>query len=105
MANAKKILGIMLTTTPENENTHTVVRIAEAALASGNEVRIFLMCDGVHNVKDARFMSLSGKGAQLSLCAYNTDQRSVNQCEGILWGSQYDLAGIVEECDRFLAFN
>ncbi|MBI2955044.1 MAG: DsrE family protein [Chloroflexi bacterium] len=103
--NRRGKLGILLTTTPESENTHTVVRLAEAALTAGKEVRIFLMCDGVHNTNDARFMSLIEKGAQISLCAYNADQRHVAQKDQVLWGSQYDLAGIVEESDRFIAFN
>lgn len=98
-------LGILLTTTPENENTHTVVKLAEAALEAGKEVRVFLMCDGVHNLNDDRFMSLIEKGVQVAVCAHNAEQRHVAQKEKVVWGSQYDLAGIVEESDRFLAFN
>lgn len=98
-------LGILLTTSPESENTHTVVKLAEAALASGREVHVFLMCDGVHNVNDDRLVGLIEKGAQVALCAHNAEQRHVAQKESIVWGSQYDLAGFVEECDRFVAFD
>ncbi len=98
-------LGILLTTSPESENTHTVVKLAEVALAAGNEVRIFLMCDGVHNSDDKRFLAIVDKGASVSVCAHNCTERNVAQRESILWGSQYDLAEIVEESDRFLAFN
>lgn len=98
-------LGILLTTTPENENTHTVVKLAEAALATGKAVSIFLMCDGVHNLQDKRFTSLIDKGVNVAVCAHNAEQRGVAQREGVVWGSQYDLASIVEESDRFLAFN
>lgn len=105
MAGPTDRLGILLTTTPENENTHTVVKLSEAALAMGKEVHIFLMCDGVHNVEDHRFLSVMEKGAHLTLCAHNADQRRVARREGIDWGSQYDLAGIIEQCDRIIGFN
>jgi sulfur relay (sulfurtransferase) complex TusBCD TusD component (DsrE family) len=106
-------LGILLTTSPENENTHTVIKISQAALSLGYEVHIFLMDDGVYNVHREEFLALIGKGAEISLCAYNADQRSVprpvlSKVEGkeaILWGSQDDLANIVRQSDRFLAFN
>ncbi|MBI4316893.1 MAG: DsrE family protein [Chloroflexi bacterium] len=98
-------LGILLTTSPESENTHTVVRLAEAALAAGNEVQVFLMCDGVHNADDKRFLAILDRGAQVVVCAHNCIERSVSQRESIVWGSQYDLAQIVEQSDRFLAFN
>jgi sulfur relay (sulfurtransferase) complex TusBCD TusD component (DsrE family) len=98
-------LGILLTTSPENENTHTVIKISQAALSLGYEVHIFLMDDGVYNVHREEFLALIGKGAAISLCAYNADQRSVPRKEAILWGSQDDLASIVRQSDRFLAFN
>jgi len=42
-------LGILLSTGPHSENVHTAIRIAEAALHQGKEVRIFLMGDGVYS--------------------------------------------------------
>ena len=98
-------LGLLLTTTPENENTHTVVKLAEAALLAGKEVHIFLMCDGVHNANDKRVLALIEKGVKVAVCAHNAKERHVAERDQILWGSLYDFACIAEECDRLLAFN
>ena len=41
----KRKLSLMLTTSFENQNTTTVVRLAEAALTQGHAVEIFMMWD------------------------------------------------------------
>jgi sulfur relay (sulfurtransferase) complex TusBCD TusD component (DsrE family) len=64
-------LGIFLSTSPEHENTHTVVKLAEAALARGHEVHIFIMCDGVHNAFVPSFEALVDKGARVILCSHS----------------------------------
>lgn len=105
-------LGILLTTSPENQNTQTVLQITRAALAQGKEVRIFLMCDGVHNLHHPGFISLLGQGAkvqgltpEVAVCALSAEQRAIQEQKSVTWGSQYDLATLVSEVDRFLAFN
>ncbi len=100
-----RTLGILLTTSPESENTHTAIRLAEAALAQGVGVRVFVMCDGVYNLNQPEFMSLAQKGASIAVCAHNANERSVIEKPGVVWGGQYDLAANVSECDRFLSFN
>jgi sulfur relay (sulfurtransferase) complex TusBCD TusD component (DsrE family) len=100
----KQRLGILLTTSPESENTFTVIKLTEAAVSQGKEVRIFLMCDGVHNINNPDFTSLLDKGATITLCAHNASERHVEKKEGINFGSQYDLAYIVNESDKFLSF-
>lgn len=100
----KQKLGILLTTSPESENTFTVIKLAEAVVAMGKEVRIFLMCDGVYNINNPDFTSLLDKGVAITLCAHNASERHVEKKEGINFGSQYDLAYIVNESDRFLSF-
>lgn len=107
-------LGILLTSSPENENTHTAIKIASSACKKGIAVRIFLMCDGVYHVNSPPFLSLleqktvsTQREADLEvvLCAYNADQRGLplNERSSILYGSQDDLASMVNECDRFIA--
>lgn len=100
----KERLGILLTTSPENENTFTVIKLTETALSSERDVRIFLMCDGVYNINDKNFVSLLDKGAIITLCAHNASERLLEKREGINFGSQYDLAYIVNESDKFLSF-
>lgn len=98
-------LGILLTTSPENENTHTVIRLAETALAAGKRVEMFLMCDGVYHLKDPRLEELAQKGVKVAVCAQNCLERKVERRPFVLWGSQYDLALLIKESDRFLSFN
>ena len=100
----KQRLGIFLTTSPESENTFTVIKLAEAAISSGKDVQIFLMCDGVYNINNKGFMSLLDKGVSITLCAHNASERAVEKKEGIRFGSQYDHAYIVNESDRFISF-
>jgi sulfur relay (sulfurtransferase) complex TusBCD TusD component (DsrE family) len=98
-------LGILLTTTPESENTYTCMRLAEAALATAKEVDIFLMCDGVYNIYQKEFTALQGKGVKIFLCDFNAQARAIEEREDIVFGSQYDLACIVHECDKFISLN
>jgi sulfur relay (sulfurtransferase) complex TusBCD TusD component (DsrE family) len=97
-------IGILLTTPPSHENTHTVIHLTRSALKKGHTVSIFLMSDGVYNTHHSEFIKLIEEGAHISLCAYNSEQRCLERVEGILYGSQYDLASIAHEADRFLTF-
>ena len=97
-------LGILLTTSPENENTNTVIELSRAARGQGHEVSIFLMYDGVYNVNKKEFADLSGIGVNIAVCALNAEQRNVGKVEGILFGSQYDHACIAANVDRFVSF-
>lgn len=105
MAEKKPKIGLLLTTSTESENTRTIIKLAEAALDEGMEVSVFLMCDGIYNINAEAFNALAERGAELCLCAYNAEQRKVEKKEPVLFGSQYDLANMVAEADRFLAFN
>jgi len=97
-------LGILLTSSPENENTNTVISISRAAREQGHEVSIFLMYDGVYNVHKKEFAQLSDKGVRIAVCALNAEQRKIGKVDGILFGSQYDHACIAGEVDRFISF-
>ncbi|MFA4936573.1 MAG: DsrE family protein [Candidatus Methanoperedens sp.] len=97
-------LGILLTTSPENENTNTVIEISKAAREQGHDVSIFLMYDGVYNVNNKEFAELVNKGVEITICAFNAEQRRVAKVDGILFGSQYDHACIANSADRFVSF-
>ena len=103
MSSGKK-LGLLLTTSPEHANTHTVIKLAEAAVRKGVEVQIFLMCDGVLNVNHVPFLSLIDNGVQICLCQQNLNERFQDEVDGIRLGSQYDFASNVRDMDRLLAF-
>jgi sulfur relay (sulfurtransferase) complex TusBCD TusD component (DsrE family) len=97
-------LGILLTSSPENENTKTVIEISRAAREQGHEVSIFLMYDGVYNVHKKEFAELADEGVSIAVCALNAEQRRVQKVERILFGSQYDHACIAGDVDRFISF-
>lgn len=97
-------LGLLLTTSPENENTGTVIAISRAAREQGHDVSIFLMYDGVYNINKKEFVELADIGVNIAVCALNVEQRKVGKVEGILFGSQYDHACIAAEVDRLISF-
>ena len=107
-------LGILLTTSPEHQDAYTVVQLAKATLNQGHEVSFYIMDDGVYNLRDhpknpwaSEFKNLLALGAKIAVCAFNCGPRGLEKDEvipGVLWGSQYDHAAIVNSSDRFLAF-
>jgi len=97
-------LGILLTTPPSHQNTYSVINISKASRQKGHEVGIFMMADGVYNILHQPLLDLEKIGVSLSLCAHNASQRGLDRVEAVLWGSQYDLAVLANDSDRFLTF-
>lgn len=102
MTNMK--LGVLLTTPPSQQNTQSVIQICKAARQKGHHVGIFMMGDGVYNILHQQLLDLEKEGVSLSLCSHNAAQRGLDRVEGVCWGSQYDLAVLANESDRFLTF-
>lgn len=104
--------GILLTTSPENQNSEIVINLSASILAAGHKVDIFMMDDGVYNVVaensiSPRFAELISKGASLALCGHTAEVRGVKKqdcLEGVQYAGQYELACMVNETDRFLSF-
>lgn len=97
-------LGILLTTPPSHQNTYSVIQICKAARNKGHTVGIFMMADGVYNILHSPLLDLMDHGVELSLCAHNAAQRVLDRVDGVVWGSQFDLALLANESDRFLTF-
>ena len=97
-------LGFFLGTSPDSQNTSTVIHLSRAAIAKGIKVLIFLMGEGIYNLNHQELMDLLNEGVQFYLCQQNAIERGSLQKEGVIQGSQYDLAHIVHQVDRFLAF-
>ncbi len=94
---------ILVTSSPESENSRTLAKITEAAINMGQQVQIFLMCDGVYHILHQNFLALVEKGAEATLCSHNAMERELEKRPGVHFGSQYDLAGMIAEADSFLA--
>ena len=114
-------IGILLCSSPESQDGHTVGRLAEGLLAGGHQLSVFLMDDGVYHAARHAGPAAPGKpgysaldlaglierGAKVALCAVTAKARGVAESQlypAVEWSSQYELAQIVKESDRFLAF-
>ena len=104
---AARKLGLLLSTTPTHPSVETVLQLAQAALRQGIDVYLYLIDEGVKTVVDHRYLQLIESGAKISVCAYGCQQY------GILTGTVDSrvslsglvvLSGIIDGCDRFLAF-
>ncbi|MEW6543934.1 MAG: DsrE family protein [Nitrospirota bacterium] len=104
----KKKLGVLLSTPPSHPNVETVSGLCEAALTAGYDVYLYLIDEGVLNLKDRRLLHLSTSGAKFFVCAYGCQQHGV-PTDGL--PKEVTLCGLVvlsnmiNGCDRFVAFN
>jgi sulfur relay (sulfurtransferase) complex TusBCD TusD component (DsrE family) len=104
---ASRKLGLLLSTAPSHSSVETVVDLAEAAIRQGVEVYLYLIDEGVKSMQDVRFVSLLDGGVKMSVCAYGCQQHrvsTVNIDSRISLSGLVVLSGIIDGCDRFLAF-
>ena len=100
-------LGLMLSTPPTHPSVETVVQLAQAALRKGVDVYLYLIDEGVRMAVDQRYVGLIDAGVKMSVCAYGCQQHGVLtttiDSRASLSGLVV-LSGIIDGCDRFLAF-
>jgi sulfur relay (sulfurtransferase) complex TusBCD TusD component (DsrE family) len=104
---APRKLGLLLSTAPSHPSVDTVVRLAEAALGQGVEVYLYLIDEGVKSFMDTRFRRLLDGGVRMSVCAYGCQQHGVSTEQvdpRVSLSGLVVLSGIIDGCDRFLAF-
>jgi sulfur relay (sulfurtransferase) complex TusBCD TusD component (DsrE family) len=100
-------LGLLLSTPPSHPSIETVVQLARAALRRGVEVYLYLIDEGVKTVVDQRYLSLIDDGVKMSVCAYGCQQYGVLTTTvdpRVSLSGLVVLSGIIDGCDRFLAF-
>ena len=100
-------LGLMLSTPPSHPSVDTVLHLAQAALSRGIEVYLYLIDEGVKTVVDQRYLGLIDAGVKMSVCAYGCQQHGVLTTtvdSRVSLSGLVVLSGIIEGCDRFLAF-
>lgn len=98
-------LGILLTTSPEKQDLHTVIKLCEAAVASGKEVKLFMMCDGVYSSYCTALTDLIPKGVEISQCHHNSEERKIHEDQvPVKSASQYIFSNIIEDVDRLITF-
>ena len=104
---AARKLGLLLSTPPSHPSVETVVHLAQAALHRGVEVYLYLIDEGVKTAVDQRYLSLLDAGVRMSVCAYGCQQHGVLTTtvdSRISLSGLVVLSGIIDGCDRFLAF-
>lgn len=104
---AARKLGLLLSTAPSHPSVETVIQLAQAALRRGVEVYLYLIDEGVKMATDQRFLQLINAGVKMSVCAYGCQQHGVPTALVDLRVSLSGLvvlSGIIDGCDRFLAF-
>ena len=104
----KKKLGVLLSTPPSDPGVTTAARLCQEALGSDMDVYLYLIDEGVRNLRDKRFLQLADTGAKFFVCAYGcqthgvpTDglDKNVTLCGLVV------LSNMINGCDRFVAFN
>ena len=100
-------LGLLLSTPPSHPSVETVVHLAQAALRRGVEVYLYLIDEGVKTVVDQRYLGLIDDGVKMSVCAYGCQRHGVLTTtvdSRVSLSGLVVLSGIIDGCDRFLAF-
>jgi len=100
-------LGLLLSTPPSHPSVETVVQLARAALRRGVEVYLYLIDEGVKTVVDRRYLGLIDDGVKMSVCAYGCQRHGVLTTtvdSRVSLSGLVVLSGIIDGCDRFLAF-
>ena len=104
---AARKLGLLLSTPPSHPSVETVVQLAQAALRRGVEVYLYLIDEGVKTATDQRYLGLVDAGVKMSVCAYGCQQHgipTVTVDSRVSLSGLVVLSGIIDGCDRFLAF-
>jgi sulfur relay (sulfurtransferase) complex TusBCD TusD component (DsrE family) len=100
-------LGLLLSTAPSHPSVETVAQLALAALRQGVEVYLYLIDEGVKSAVDQRYRTLIDEGVKMSVCAYGCQQHGVPTStvdSRVSLSGLVVLSGIIDGCDRFLAF-
>ena len=100
-------LGLLLSTPPSHPSVETVIQLSQAALRRGIEVYLYLIDEGVKTATDQRYLSLIDAGVKMSVCAYGCQQHGISTVivdSRVSLSGLVVLSGIIDGCDRFLAF-
>jgi sulfur relay (sulfurtransferase) complex TusBCD TusD component (DsrE family) len=100
-------LGLLLSTPPSHPSVETVAQLAQAALHRGVDVYLYLIDEGVRTAVDQRYLELIDAGVKMSVCAYGCQQHGLLTTtldSRISLSGLVVLSGIIDGCDRFLAF-
>jgi len=102
---ARKKLGVLLSSHPDQGDLGHVKALCNASLGAGVDTYLYLIDEGTRAYGDAELMAMKDDGLKLFVCAYGGLQRGIQPDEGAVFGGLSVLGGIMEGCDRFVSFN
>jgi len=103
-----KKLGLLLSTPPTHPNADTVAQLSKTAQDAKVQVYLYLIDEGVKNLKNPTIRELTDSGVKLSVCAYGCQQHNVSTDgygQDVTFCGLVVLSQIVTGCDQFIAFN
>ena len=100
-------LGLLVSTGPEHANRAHAVALAEAALARGADLYLYLIDDGVRLLDEPRVRALPARGAKVFVCAYGCQKRRIpiQETEGVSYCGLVVLTDLINGTDRFVSLN
>lgn len=102
-----KKIGFLLALPPSHTSASTVYGLAQAALAAGHDVYLYLIDEGVKNMPTERYRELAHSGAKVFACAYGCQQHHVSTADvdpKMSLCGLVVLSGIIDACEPFLSF-
>jgi len=96
-------LGVLLAAPSSSARAELAGDLIESARRRDHRVDVFLMHDGVDALADGTAAAWIAAGAGVSVCTQSAvHRRSPLDIDGVDYASQYVLATIVAEADRFV---
>ncbi len=102
---SKKKLGIVLSTPPENPNLKTALGLLEAASIKNIQSYLYLIDEGVKNVKNPKIECLSQQGLKWFACAYSAQRYGISIDRSGVFGGLVLLSDLLKVCDRVVVLN
>jgi len=103
----KRKVGFLLALPPSHTSASTVYGLAQAALAAGHDVYLYLIDEGVKNMPTDQYRGLAQTGAKVFVCAYGCQQHDVSTTDADPHMSLCGLvvlSGLIDTCKPFLSF-
>jgi hypothetical protein len=100
---ADEMLGIMVT---KYENLEHIAGVVKAARSAGHPVTLFVTDEGVKFIRVPAFLELlKVGGVEISVCDHSCERLGIHdKIDGVLYGSQYNNAGMLHDSKRVLIF-
>ena len=104
-AGPSKKLGVLISSAPQRPNYRHGLRLAEAALARGVAVYLYLIDEAVPAIDDPQLQALRSRGLHLFACAFGAKKRNLVTDDRATWAGLATASDLIAATDRFVSFN